>query len=112
MRRREFIKVLGGVAATWPLSALAQTASIRLGFLGTGSPSVSAVFVAALKDGLRENGMLEGRDYVLDFAWAEGRYERFPELAAQLVQRKPTASSRRQSVLFEPRNAPLLRSQS
>ena len=87
MRRRAFIASLGALASSVTLSALAQRRAARLGFLGTGSADTSAIFVAALQQGLRENGLLEGRDYELDIGWAEGRYERFPELAKQMVDR-------------------------
>jgi putative ABC transport system substrate-binding protein len=87
MRRREFIALLGSVVAL-PIASSAQNRPARIGFLGTGAPDTSAIFVDALKDGLRENGLQEGRDYILDFGWAEGNYERFPTLAAQMVQSK------------------------
>ncbi len=66
MQRREFITLLGGAAAAWPISARAQKAPIRIGFLASGAaasvPSVAQI--ASIKEGLRNNGMIEGRDYV------------------------------------------------
>ena len=82
MRRREFI-TLAVVVAVWPLMTSAQKAPARIGFLGVGAADISAIFVEALKAGLRENGLEEGRDYVLDPAllrarsiWAAGQYSR------------------------------------
>lgn len=91
MRRREFVTLLSG-AAMWPLAASAQKAPARIGWLSSGS-ATSAVGVANLaliKDGLRDNGLIEQRDYVLEARYAEGRYERFPELARELVQARVT----------------------
>lgn len=85
MRRREFI-ILAVVVAVWPLVTSAQKAPARIGFLGVGAADTSAIFVEALKAGLRENGLEEGRDYVLDLGWAEGNYDRFPALAEKMVK--------------------------
>jgi putative tryptophan/tyrosine transport system substrate-binding protein len=85
MRRREFITLVGGAAA-WPLVANAQKKPARIGFLGAGGATGMAIFVEALKDGLRENGLQEGRDYVFDFGWAEGDYDMFPALAEAMVK--------------------------
>jgi putative ABC transport system substrate-binding protein len=88
MRRREFIALLGGTAATfsvsWPLAARAQQPK-RLTLLGSGAAQSSSIFVEALKQGLAENGLIEGKGYVLDVRWAEGEYGRFPALAADAV---------------------------
>ena len=84
MKRREFIAVLGGVAA-WPFAARAQQKSASIGFLGAGAADTSAPLIEALKQGLRENGLIEGKDYVLELRWAEGHYERFPAFARELA---------------------------
>jgi putative ABC transport system substrate-binding protein len=90
MRRRDFIKVIAGSAASWPLAARGQQPAIALiGILGSGFPTSSAIFVDAFKQGMAENGLAEGRDYMLDLRWAEGDYTRFAALTADLAQRKP-----------------------
>jgi len=85
MRRREFIKVIAGSAAAWPLTARAQQAMPVIGFLSSRSPGESAGVVAAFRQGLREAGFVEGRNLAIAFRWAEGRYDRLPGLAAELV---------------------------
>jgi putative ABC transport system substrate-binding protein len=87
MRRRDFIKVIGGAAATWPVAALAQQKSASIGFLVAGTADASAPLVEAFKQGLRENGLIEGKDFVLELRWAEGHYERFPAFARELADR-------------------------
>ena len=87
MRRRDFIKVIGGAAATWPVAALAQQKSASIGFLVAGTADASAPLVEAFKQGLRENGLIEGKDFVLELRWAEGHYERFPAFARELVDK-------------------------
>jgi putative ABC transport system substrate-binding protein len=88
MRRREFIALVGGTL-TLPFAARAQKAPIRIiGFLyaGTeGTPTTTAQ-IAEINDGLRDNGMIEGRDYVLESRFAAGKYERFPKMARELAQ--------------------------
>ncbi len=90
MRRREFITLLGGAAAAWPFAARAQQpTNIRLiGFLGTDTESNSVPWVDGLRAGLREFGYFEGKEIVFEFRYAEGRYERLAQLAAELVDRK------------------------
>jgi putative tryptophan/tyrosine transport system substrate-binding protein len=85
--RRKFLATLGAVAAAWPLAARAQSKSALIGMLASGFADSSAIFVDAFKQGMHENGLIEGRDYVLDVRWAEGDYARFPALAAELAQR-------------------------
>jgi hypothetical protein len=89
MRRRELIALLGGAAATWPLSAHSQT-PVRLGYLsaGTATSFYMRRTLAGLTQGFTENGMIEGRDYLLETRYAEGDYERFPALARELQQAK------------------------
>src|SRR5262249_33787280 len=87
MRRREFINVVAGSAITWPLAARAQQATTPvIGFLSSRSPNESEALVAAFRQGLAEAGYAEGQDVHLAFRWAEGRYDRLPELAAELVR--------------------------
>ena len=91
MRRREFITLLGGAAAnTWPLDADAQQAPKlpTIGFLGSGTPSSHGQLVAAFVQRLRELGWAEGRTVAIEVRWAEGRFERFAEIAAEFVRLK------------------------
>src|SRR5512143_234730 len=85
MRRRDFFTVFAGGVAAWPLTAHAQQKSVNIGFMGAGAADTSAPLIEALKQGLRENGLIEGKDYVLELRWAEGHYERFPAFAQELV---------------------------
>lgn len=87
MRRREFMAAIGGVAI-WPLAARAQQKSVVIGFLGAGSAEKSVSMVDAIKQGLRENGLVEGKEYVFEQRWANGDYERFPGFARDLVEQK------------------------
>jgi len=88
MKRREFITLIGGAAAAWPFKAGAQKAPIRIGFLASGA--ATSLFVDykidLIKKGLSDNGLIEGRDYLLEVRFAAGNYERFPELARELAQ--------------------------
>ena len=87
MRRRDFIKVVAGSASIWPFTVRAQQAKTPLiGFLSSRSPNESEALVAAFRQGLAETGYAEGQNVHLAFRWAEGRYDRLPELAAELVK--------------------------
>jgi putative ABC transport system substrate-binding protein len=87
MRRRQFITLLGGAAASWPLAAHAQQPAMPvIGFLSGRAPSESAEAVDAFRRGLRESGFVEGQNLVIAFRWAEGRSERLAALAAELVE--------------------------
>jgi len=85
MRRREFIALFGGAAA-WPLVARAREKVYRIGFLGVTSRAEYGRQVDALRAGLRQLGYEEGNNIVFEYRWAEGRYDRLPELAAELVK--------------------------
>jgi ABC-type uncharacterized transport system substrate-binding protein len=86
MRRREFITVLGG-AASWPLAAYAQQSAkvARIGFLGNSTAALEANLLGPFREGLRELGYQEGRNLAIEFRWADGKYERFPALIAELI---------------------------
>ena len=85
MRRREFITLLGGAAIAWPLAAHAQQPVPVIGLLHSASPEAFAPFLAALREGLSEAGFVDGQNVRIDFRWAEGHYDRLPEMAKELV---------------------------
>src|SRR5262245_26777041 len=89
MRRRDFIKVIGGGAAAWPFAAPAQPTKLRtIGFLGTATPSGWSQFVAVFVQRLRDLGWIEGRNVAIEFRWAEGRAERYTEIANEFMRLK------------------------
>jgi putative tryptophan/tyrosine transport system substrate-binding protein len=88
MRRREFVMLLGGAAAAWPLAARAQQAGKlpTIGFLGSSTPSAMGQWVAAFVQRLRDLGWIEGRTVAIEYRWAEGRSSRAAEIAAEFVR--------------------------
>jgi putative tryptophan/tyrosine transport system substrate-binding protein len=111
MRRRELIVRLGAAAVPWPLAARAQQKAMPvIGYLGSTSPGP---YLTAYRQGLSEMGYVEGQNLAIEYRWAEGRIDRLPTLAADLVDRKVDliaafggiASARRRKM--QPRRSPL-----
>jgi putative ABC transport system substrate-binding protein len=89
MRRREFITLIGGTAAAWPLAARAQPqAPPVIGYLSSSTPNANAHNLAAFRRGLGETGYVEHRSVGIEYRWAEGQYDRLPALAADLVNQQ------------------------
>jgi putative tryptophan/tyrosine transport system substrate-binding protein len=89
MRRREFIWLFGGAAVLWPLAVYAQQRPMPvIGFLNVASPGPLRQQIAAFREGLKESGYVEGQNVAVEYRWAEGQYERLPELAADLVRQQ------------------------
>jgi ABC-type uncharacterized transport system substrate-binding protein len=89
MQRRQFIALLGGTVATWPLAAVAQQSAIpTIGFLRSTRPDASTDLLVALRKGLKETGYVEGQNLTIEYRWAENQQERLSALAADLVRQR------------------------
>jgi putative tryptophan/tyrosine transport system substrate-binding protein len=111
MKRREFIAMLGGAAAAWSLAARAQPAKLpTIGYLGSGTPATQGQWIPPFVQRLRELGWIEGHNLAIEYRWAEGRTERFSEVAAEFVRLKVdvivtyATHTKRVAILLNPDN--------
>jgi putative tryptophan/tyrosine transport system substrate-binding protein len=87
MKRREFMTLLGGAAAAWPLAAHAQPAMPMIGWMSGRAPEDSSHLLAAFQEGLRETGFVENESVTIQYRWARGQYETLQAIAADLLSR-------------------------
>jgi putative tryptophan/tyrosine transport system substrate-binding protein len=89
VRRRAFITLLGGAAVAWPFAGRAQQATVPvIGFMGLETPDAYADRLGAFRQGLKETGFVEGQNVTVEYRWAQGQYDRYAEMAAELVSRQ------------------------